>query len=90
MEEFNAMGEGITLYLEFPETGGEEFNYTAPDGIKKSGDELRKIVEMIGSYGNTPNITLSLQQLHFTQGQYFLDWVNKYKLPYDYDREVIQ
>ncbi|TCW60564.1 DUF499 domain-containing protein [Treponema sp. J25] len=90
MEEFNAIGEGITLYLEFPETGGEEFNYTAPPGIKKSGVELRKILEMIGSYGDTPNITLSLHQLHFERGQGFLDWVNKYRIAYDFDREVHQ
>ncbi|MCA1950497.1 MAG: DUF499 domain-containing protein [Treponema sp.] len=90
LEEFSVTAENISLYVEFPETGGEEFNYAAPDGIKKSGGELRKILEMIGAYGNTPNITLSLQRLYFSTGQVFLDWVNKYRIAYDFDREVHQ
>lgn len=88
--EHNGQAESLTIYFELPETGGEEFSYTAPESILKTGEEIKAILELISNYAGTVNIGLTIQRIHFSRGQDFLDWTNKDKIPYDFSNEVRQ
>lgn len=90
LTEYGAQADGITIYFELPDTGGEEINYTSPEGIQKNGEAIRAVLDLVGNFAGNVNISMTVQRIHFSRGQDFLDWANKDRIPYDINSEVRQ
>jgi len=90
LTEHNGKAEGVSIYFELPDTGGEEITYTTPVNLGKSGAELRALIDHIQAFAQHVNLTLTVQRIRFERGQDFLDWVNQDRIPYNLEREVKQ
>ncbi|MGD9941555.1 MAG: FN3 associated domain-containing protein, partial [Clostridia bacterium] len=82
IREAGASADNVTITTYSAETG-EELNYTLPEGIRKTGDDLVAMWEQLNSMLQRPNATLTVLQIYFDQGQALIDWQNKDRLSID-------
>jgi hypothetical protein len=82
MQEFQASADSLTLLCYSSQTG-EEIQYTLPEGVRKTADDLITMWERLTSLLPSCEATLSIQRIYFQSGQHLMDWQSKDKLAID-------
>ncbi|HOV94711.1 MAG TPA: DUF499 domain-containing protein [Spirochaetales bacterium] len=89
MQQYKARAQGIALFVIKAE-GDEEISYTLSEQENRTGEELEKTLNQLGSLIPNANILLSIQRLLFDKAQNFLDWKQQDNLIVDMATEVHQ